>query len=152
MKRAVAIVVVVLAVSWTIATPAIAAPIGTVLMVGDSMGHDQPRLAIYSDSEPEIGDVVVWNPSQIDGHVNHRVVDVDDGRPVTKGDANAVRDQTSDVVYFDHPTPSNTDGVILVSVPVLEALLVLVSATGLLYRRSLQAGAVALLRSPEYQD
>lgn len=146
MRRAVAIAVIMLAASWTIATPAVAVPIGTTVAVGDSMGHDEPHLLVYADLEPTVGDVVVF-----ESHgqwIVHRAIERTDDGLLTKGDANPVPDQRHSTAFHEWPTESNTAGIVILRVPLLESLLVLLGTTALVYRRSLQAAAVALLRLP----
>ncbi|MFC7216445.1 hypothetical protein ACFQO4_20515 [Saliphagus sp. GCM10025334] len=82
---------------WLIAAPTLGLPIGVLGTDGGSMGEDPDEIQfnVWIDAEPEIGDVVLFEPGGELGDqvVSHRVVaETDDGYQ-TKGDANNFIDQ-----------------------------------------------------------
>ena len=91
---------------------AMGGPFGIAGNTGPSMGDESMTVNIWIDSEPDVGDVIVYDPGDVLKHdmAVHRIVDDTGDGYVTKGDANEYTDQEIGAVYA---TQDNTYGVVV---------------------------------------
>ena len=91
---------------------AMGGPFGIAGNTGPSMGDESMTVNIWIDSEPDVGDVIVYDPGDILMHdmAVHRIVDEADDGYITKGDANEYTDQEIGAAYADQ---DNTHGVVV---------------------------------------
>ncbi|MGM0590054.1 MAG: signal peptidase I [Halobacteriota archaeon] len=91
--RPLAVTMLLLAV---VGVPVLGHPVSVAYVTSDSMEptlqtHD---VVLVQEAEtPQVGDIVAFWSTQRGSYVTHRVVAVEDGGLITKGDANDVRDQ-----------------------------------------------------------
>ena len=114
------------------------------------MGDPGPQLNVYADIEPSEGDVIIFkngNPYVDKEWTSHRIVDENNGKYVTKGDANTKIDQRKGW-HFDYANQENIAGVVLFRYPLWDIALywTLITAfalplsAGRLLKKSLPAG------------
>ncbi|NGM71424.1 hypothetical protein G6M89_20920 [Natronolimnobius sp. AArcel1] len=115
---AVGLLASLLAAAWILAGPVLGLPFGIVASDGPSMGDDGMMVNVWVDSEPEVGDVVIFEQDGqlTDDRPVHRVADETGSGYVTQGDANPYTDQ--EVTGVDYVTDENRVGVVVARTPV----------------------------------
>lgn len=111
----------------------------------DSMGYGAPTVLLHVTTDASVGDTVVFETDQ--GLIGHRIVDETEKGYITRGDANDKIDQHDGPGGIEPVTDQQIVGVVVASVPLAAAvggllalLVLLVGATGWLYRRQVVAG------------
>lgn len=107
--------------AWVLAAPALQLPIGATVATGGSMGTETPQFQLWADTEPAVGDIVVFDAhgTAYDAYTSHRVVDETDRGYITKGDANSIPDQELESV--EPVTDETLVGTVLVSITLNQA-------------------------------
>ncbi|WP_136396813.1 S26 family signal peptidase [Natrinema thermotolerans] len=148
---AVGIVCSLLAATWILTAPLIGLPFGVAGSTGPSMGNDGIMINVWIDSDPQVGDVVIYDQhGQLSNdRIVHRVVDETARGYVTKGDANPYTDQS--VQDVGHVSEKNLVGVVIIRTSVVLPSIMLTLLIGIVVVADCRRLNIIEIRSHSHQ-
>jgi signal peptidase I len=130
---------VLVVVAWIVLAPSsLGGSVDYTITTGNSM---EPRIesgdlaVVRRSATYSVGDVIAYHSASLDQTVLHRIVDIDDGRYVTQGDAN-------DWLDTDRPTADEIHGRLWVRIPALGGVVTQLRSPAALAALAVGAGAI----------